>query len=270
MSSLVQVDPQADSLPASSEQVGEGEYVEFAPAIEAGMEDTGQAQGSDLSFPVQADMEADSSLLPGEQVDEQEYLEFAPPAEFETEEARPAQGVTVQESEIPRPVETVAESDLSLTSNELTDKDEHTEFTLPSETSPHTEANVDTELPPVPAEETPLQEHTDHIPTREASLPAEATPTADASPAPVDQITSLEHVEPVPLSENSYLDTPAWMDLAATDVEQEEAIPSKADTTHDQIDVQVSIPEYRELPAPEVKSQRERSFWRRLLAIFWP
>ena len=270
MSSLVQVDPQADSLPASSEQVGEGEYVEFAPAIEAGMEDTGQAQGSDLSFPVQADMEADSSLLPGEQVDEQEYLEFAPPAEFETEEARPAQGVTVQESEIPRPVETVAESDLSLTSNELTDKDEHTEFTLPSETSPHTKANVDTELPPVPAEETPLQEHTDHIPTREASLPAEATPTADASPAPVDQITSLEHVEPVPLSENSYLDTPAWMDLAATDVEQEEAIPSKADTTHDQIDVQVSIPEYRELPAPEVKSQRERSFWRRLLAIFWP
>ena len=262
MSFLVQVDPEADSLPASSEQGGEGEYVKFAPASEAGMEDTGQAQGSDLSFPVQADMEADSSLLPGEQVDEQEYLEFAPPAEFETEEARPVQGVTVQELEIPPPVESVAESDLSLTSNVLTDKDEHTEFTLPSETSPHTEANVDTELPPVPAEEAPSQEHADLISTSEASLPAEATP--------VDQITSLEHVEPVPLSENSYLDTPAWMELAATDVKQEETIPSKADTTHNPIDVQVSISEYRELPAPEVKSQRERSFWRRLLAIFWP
>ncbi len=283
-------EPDAGTSFVSTEQADESKYVEFAPAVEAGTEESGSPQGSEMSFPIQTDAEADSPLISSEQADESKYVEFAPAVEAGTEESGSPQG-----PEMSFPIQADAEADSPLISSEQADESEYVEFAPPSEASLPIEANAETDLPQViydapqeletqlpaeegtedgsiliPGEEAPSQEHADLISTSEASLPAEATPTADASPAPVDQITSLEHVEPVPLSENSYLDTPAWMELAATDVKQEETIPSKADTTHNQIDVQVSIPEYRELPPPEVKSQRERSFWRRLLAIFWP
>ena len=239
----VQADAEADSSLVSSEQADAGEYVEFAPALEARTEEAGSPQGPEMSFPIQADAEADSPLISSEQADEGEYVEFVPP------------------SVASLPIEANTETDLPQV---IYDAPQELEIQLPAE--------EDTEADSVltPAEEASSQEHAELISTPETSLLAEATPTADASPAPVDQITSLEHVEPIPLSENSYLDTSTGMELAATDVEHEEPIPSKVDTTHNQIDVQVSIPEYRELPAQEVKRQRERTFWRRLLAIFWP
>ncbi len=274
----------------STEQPDEDKYVEFAPAVEAGTEESGSPHGPEMSFPVQADAQADSSLVSSAQADESKYVEFAPAVGAGTEESGSPQGV-----EMLFPIQADAEADSPLISSAQADEGEYVEFVPPLVASLPIEANAETDLPQViyaapqeletqlpaeedteadsvltPGEEASSQEHAELISTPETSLLAEAIPTAVASPAPVDQITSLEHVEPIPLAENSYLDTPTGMELAATDAEQEEPIPSKVDTTHNQIDVQVSIPEYRELPAQEVKRQRERSFWRRLLAIFWP
>jgi len=236
--------------------------------------------------------------------------EEEPVAALETQEAGSPQELPLHEPEMAFLVVANVEADAntSLVSAEQAGEDEYVEFVPPSqaspyETPPYQEEKVEIYLPevepqelatPLPAEEGPMinhdtcppgrvptvgprfivghsiQGHADLISTPEASLPAEAAPTADASSVPVDQISSPEHVESSPLSENSHLNTLAGTKLAATDVELEEPIPSKVDTTHNPIDSQVSILENRELPAQEVKPQQRRSFWRRLLAIFWP
>ena len=237
MSFPAQAGAEVDSLPVSSEQA----YVEFAPAVETETEEAGSPQGLEMSFPVQVDPEADSLPASSEQVREGEYVEFAPPSQ-----ASPY-------------LEENIETDLP----EVETQELATPFTAEDET--------EADLPLYSAEETPLQEHADLISSPETSFPAEATPTADESTILVDQITSPELVEPASLPVNFQLDTPAGTEFAASDdVGREEPIPSKADTTHNPIDSQVSMLENRNLSAQEMKPQKRRSFWRRLLAIFWP
>ncbi len=199
--------------------------------------------------------------------------EEEPVAALETQEAGPPQELPLHEPEMASPVaaNVKADADTSLVSAEQAGEDEYVEFVPPSqaspyETPPYLEEKFEIYLP-----ETEPQEHADLISSLETSLPAEATPTADASPIPlVDQITSPEHVEPSSLPENSHLNTPAGTEFAATDVEREEPILSRIDITHDQIDSQASRLEESNPLAQEVKPQQRRSFWRRLLAIFWP
>jgi len=257
---------------------------EEEPVAALETQEAGPPQGSEMSFPSQADTEADSSLVSSEQA----YVEFAPAVETETEEAGSPQGL-----EMSFPVKVDAEADSLPASSEQVREGEYVEFAPPSQASPYLEENIETDLPEVEpqelatpftaedeteadlplysAEETPLQEHADLISSPETSFPAEATPTADESTILVDQITSPELVEPASLPVNFQLDTPAGTEFAASDdVGREEPIPSKADTTHNPIDSQVSMLENRNLSAQEMKPQKRRSFWRRLLAIFWP
>jgi hypothetical protein len=176
--------------------------------------------------------------------------EEEPVAALETQEAGPPQELPLHEPEMASPVaaNVEADADTSLVSAEQAGEDEYVEFVPPSQASP-----------------------TDLISSPETSLPAEAAPIADASPILlVDQITSPEHVEPSSLPENSHLNTPAGTEFAATDMEREEPILSRVDITHDQIDSQASRLEESKPLAQEVKPQQRHSFWRRLLAIFWP
>ena len=261
---------EAETSLVPSKQASEEEYVEFAPAVEAETEVVGSPQGPEMSFPVQADAEADSLPVSSEQV-----------------------GEVMIETETPEPLL----YDSLPASSEQVGEDEYVEFAPPSQVSLPIEANAETDSPQgiydapqeletqLPAEEGPtinrgptvgprfivghsIQEHADLISSPEAPLPAEASPTDDASPILVDQVTSPEHIEPTSLPEDLQLDTPAGAEFAAN--EAEEPIPSRVDTTHNQIDVQASIPEYKDLPAQEVKPQQRGSFWRRFLAIFWP
>lgn len=257
--------PLSPSAPAIEEKLpepglqGSPEEEPFA-ALET--QEAGPPQGSEMSFPAQVGAEADSLPVSSEQA----YVEFAPAVEAETEEAGSPQGL-----EMSFPVQVDADADSLPASSEQVGEDEYVEFAPPSqaspyETSPSLAEKIETDLPEVEP-----QEHADLISSPETSLPAEATPTADASPILlVDQVTSPEHVEPSSLPENSHLNTPAGTVLAVTDLEREEPIPSRVDITHDQLDSQASGLEESKLSAQEVKPQQRRSFWRRLLAIFWP
>ncbi len=247
-----------------------------APTIEEAPE-AGQPQGSSLQEPempglVETVPETNLSLVSAGQESEHEYVESVHAADALTDlSPAPAEQAKYLEFAPPfeatLPDEADAETDPFLASMKQHSEPEYVELAPTTEASLPIEANAEGDLPqvtyavppeletqlpveadaeadpsPAPVEETPLQEHMDLISTPEAPLPIEADIAADSPSVPADQATSQEH---------------RLFEVGAT---------------HNQTDDQVSIPEYRKLSAPAqaVKPQRQRSFWLRLLAIFWP